>query len=232
MTVPRVLRRIPRPLALCAAFFCLASPLAAEPLSGQLRLVEDGKARTEYEGVVIYFTPESPMPVEPLEEPAEITTVRKQFLPRVVAVTPGSKVRFPNQDPILHNVFSVSGRNRFDLGFYKSDDEGKDAVFNYPGVVRVFCNVHHEMVAYVVVVETPFITSPEADGRFELTDLPAGPGTLTIWHERAEPMDVPVTLPLARPLELDVELTRPRVPKHTNKFGKPYSRRKRGKAYN
>lgn len=69
-------------------------------------------------------------------------------------VPAGSTVRFPNQDSILHNVFSVSRANRFDLGLYRRG-EGKSATFRQPGVVRVFCNVHHSMVAYVVVVETP-----------------------------------------------------------------------------
>ncbi len=88
-----------------------------------------------------------------------MVTVRKEFLPRVLAVPAGSKVRFPNQDPILHNVFSVSGENRFDLGLYKQG-EAKEAHLLQAGMVNVFCNVHHSMVGYIAVLETPFTRAP------------------------------------------------------------------------
>ena len=163
-------------------------------------------------------------------EEYEIVTVRKEFLPRTLAVPVGSTVRFPNQDVILHNVFSVSGKNRFDLGLYKRGD-GKTATFEQPGVVRVFCNVHHNMVAYVLVVDTPFSTSPDFNGGFRLEDLPDGPGTLKVWHERSEPYSQEVTLPLDGPLNIQLTVSKPRVPRHTNKFGKPYARRRSGRSY-
>ncbi|MEM1205237.1 MAG: carboxypeptidase regulatory-like domain-containing protein [Acidobacteriota bacterium] len=213
---------------------CLgASPgISAERIEGKIRLVEKGndKTRREARHAVVYFRPQEPVEVEPAAEPFEIATVRKEFLPRVLTVPVGSTVRFPNQDPILHNVFSVSGKNRFDLGLYRGG-EAKGTVFHEPGIVRVFCNVHHSMVAYVVVVDTPYYATLDSQGAFEITGLPPGPGELTVWHERAEPKTLRYVVGSGGTLDLELAITKPRVPRHRNKFGKPYGRKRRGKAY-
>ena len=188
------------------------------------------KSSREVRTSQITFTPEAAVAVAPPTEPFEIVTVKKEFSPRALTVPVGSTVRFPNRDVILHNVFSVSGKNRFDLGLYRRG-EGETVTFEHPGIVRVFCNVHHSMVAYVLVAETPFATSPDVEGRFSLAGLPAGPGTLTVWHERAEPFSRRLTLPLAEPLEVRLEVSKPRVPRHSNKFGKPYARKRSGRSY-
>jgi plastocyanin len=154
---------------------------------------------------------------------AVMTTVRKAFQPGVTVVPVGSSIRFPNQDPILHNVFSVSGRNSFDLGLVGSG-QGKSATFPEAGIVRVFCNVHHSMFAHVVVVSTPFFTTPDAEGRFELEGLPAGAGTLRFWHERAEPGSQTLIVPRTGALTLQLPITQPKVPAHKNKLGRSYTR--------
>jgi plastocyanin len=177
---------------------------------------------------VVYFESAVPQPTRAPETPYEIVTRGKEFLPRVLAVPRGSRVRFPNSDPILHNVFSVSGDNSFDLGLYRKGP-GKDKRFDHPGVVRVFCNVHQAMVAYVLVLETPFSTSPDAAGAFALAGLPRGAGKLTVWHEQAEPWTMDLRLPAASPVVAKVEVTRPRIPPHLDKTGRSYSRAKRDK---
>ncbi|MEM9554199.1 MAG: carboxypeptidase regulatory-like domain-containing protein [Acidobacteriota bacterium] len=208
--------------------FALASSVHA--IEGRLRLLEDGKDRTarEARSAVIWLEPQRDAPVEPMPE-QEMTMQRKEFEPRVLVVTQGTAVRFPNRDPILHNVFSVSGKNRFDLGLYRGGD-GKTAVFDHPGVVRVFCNVHHAMVAYIAVVDTPYHLVP-SDGTFSFDDVPPGPARLTVWHERADPKTLDLQIPTDRSIDITLELTKPRVPRHRNKFGEPYSRRSRGRAY-
>lgn len=209
-----------------------APPAAAETLAGKLVLLENGKEQTSREArnALVWWQPKNPVKLSPPATPFEMTTVRKEFVPRVLAVPAGSKVRFPNQDPILHNVFSVSGENRFDLGLYKQG-EAKEAHLQQAGVVNVFCNVHHSMVGYIAVLDTPFYATVDAEGKFELKGLPPGPGTLTVWQERADPKMVELTLPQAgAPLAVRLELTKPRVPPHRNKFGQPYERQ-RGKAY-
>ena len=154
---------------------------------------------------------------------SEMITVRKAFAPAVVIVPVGSSVRFPNQDPILHNVFSVSGKNTFDLGLVGSG-KGKSATFREAGIVRVFCNVHHTMFAHVVVVGTPFFARPDAAGNFTLDGLPGGPGTLRFWHERSDPGETKITLPRDAAVKLVAPITQPKVPPHKNKHGKSYAR--------
>lgn len=212
------------------ALAVLAVPASGADLAGTLMLREKGKSLPrENRSALLWFTPKAPTKLQVPAKPFEMTTVRKEFLPRVLAVPVGSRIRFPNQDPILHNVFSVSGENRFDLGLYKQG-EAKEAQFRQAGVVNVFCNVHHSMVGYVVVLDSPFFVAPSPEGAFELSGLPPGPGTLTVWHERAEPKRIELTLPLTQPLSIELELTKPRIPPHRNKFGQPYER-ERGKAY-
>lgn len=209
-----------------------APDAAAANLSGVVFLQKGsaGKSSREVQTAQVYYVPESPIDLEVSTEPYEVVTVRKEFLPRTLTVPVGSTVRFPNQDVILHNVFSVSGGNRFDLGLYRRG-EGKSTTLEHPGVVRVFCNVHHSMVAYVLVVETPFTTTPDFGGQFALQGLPSGPGTLHVWHERTDPYSRQLTLPLGSPVEVELSVSKPRVPRHTNKFGKPYARKRSGRSY-
>jgi hypothetical protein len=155
-------------------------------------------------------------------------TRRKRFEPRVLVVPVGSTVRFPNRDPILHNVFSVSGGNAFDLGFV-GRGEGGSHEFDEAGIVRVFCNVHHGMVAYVVVMATPFHDTAGADGRFRLSGLPSGAGTLYVWHERGDVTQRRVEASAGGTVDVAVEATRPLVPPHMNKLGRPYARSRRGR---
>ncbi len=207
-----------------------AAPARGWELAGTARLVasaEEGVAAAEVTEAVIYFTPTGGA-AGATATSAEIVMERKQFAPRVVVAGPGSTVRFPNQDPILHNVFSVSGGNAFDLGLYRRG-EGRSTTVAEPGLVQVFCNVHHEMVAYVLVVATPHVTRPAADGSFVLGGL-EGPGSLTVWHERGEALTVEVA-PGRPPLGLELPLTKPQVPRHQNKEGRPYASEAARRAY-
>jgi len=110
-----------------------------------------------------------------------IAQVNQSFQPRVLVVTVGTAVTFPNRDPIFHNVFSYSKAKRFDLGKY---GQGKSAtvVFDRPGLVKVFCDIHSNMAAYVLVTESRWVVQPDADGRFTLGDVPPGSYTLHLWH--------------------------------------------------
>lgn len=216
-------------LALCG----LTVPASAADLTGKVQLVKpDGKAAKDKIRVLVYYTPDDGAPaLQPPAEPFELFMARKQFQPSSLIVPMGSTVRFPNDDTILHNVFSASGRNRFDLGLYRQGT-GKEATFRFPGVVRVFCNVHHSMVAHIVVVNTPYYTVTDSDGNFRLSDVPEGEGTLTLWYERSDPTKLDVSVPLTGAITADLVVSKAKVPQHRNKFNKPYKRRRRGKAYN
>jgi plastocyanin len=214
--------------SLCAALLLVPSLLAAEDLRGTVHLLAKGgkgPARgVDVRQAVVYFEPAGGATVRPPEAPFTMVTRKKQFAPRLLTVPRGSKVRFPNEDPILHNVFSVSPGNAFDLGLYRQGP-GKEKRLDQPGVVRVFCNVHHDMVAYVLVLDTPYFASPGADGTFVLTGLPKGPGRLTIWNEQAEPTTFDVQVPAPQPVAARLEIVRPRVPPHLNKIGQSYAKR-------
>jgi plastocyanin len=212
-----------------------AFPMSAEDLRGRIELLArggKGPARgSDVRQAVVSYEPAGGQSARPAGEPFEMVTRRKEFTPRVLAVPRGSRVRFPNQDPILHNVFSVSGENKFDLGLYRKGP-GKDVRFDHSGLVRVFCNVHHDMVAYVLVLDTPFHATPGADGSFVLTGLPRGKGRLTVWHEQAEPWTVEVELPRQEPVAARVEVVRPLIPPHLNKSGQSYFRSQRDRYKN
>jgi plastocyanin len=113
----------------------------------------------------------------------EIRQEHEAFVPRVLAVTRGSQVHFPNLDPFFHNVFSLSGAATFDLGRYP---QGEDRVreFTRAGLVKVFCHIHSHMSASILVLDHPYFTVPDADGRFRLTNVPPGRHTIVGWHER------------------------------------------------
>jgi plastocyanin len=207
------------------------TPLAFGPaaaraarLTGRVDLHAAGEnlRSDEVRNAVVYFKPKVPVAVRAAAQPVEIRMQQKEFTPHVVAMTTGSTVRFPNSDPILHNVFSVSGANSFDLGLYPKGP-GKTVVFREPGLVRVFCNVHHDMVAYVLVLDTPYFASPAADGSFTLDGLPESDGLLVVWHERAEAWSRVLQPGAAEPVAIRLEIDKPLVPPHADKHGKPYS---------
>ncbi len=209
------------------AFLLLVLPTAVasgEDLRGRVQLLAKG-GKGPAKGIdvrqaLVWFEPASGATVRPAATPFVMTTKDKQFVPRVLTVPKGSRVVFPNQDVILHNVFSVSPGNAFDLGLYKRGP-GKEATFKEPGLVRVFCNVHHAMVAYVWVMSTPFLANPGADGSFVLTGVPRGPGRLTVWHEQGDPVTIDVQVP-SDSVTARLEIVRPRVPAHLDKAGKSY----------
>jgi plastocyanin len=204
-----------------------AAPAAKAPtfeLAGTVELLEKGKPSVDRtllpRNTVVVFEPAkkgtAPKPVT-----VEMTTLKKEFHPRLLVVPVGSTVRFPNSDPILHNVFSISGKNSFDLGLL-GKGPGKSATFAEPGIVRVFCNVHHAMYAYVYVVATPHWTTVGDGGEFRIAGVPAGAGKLTVWNERSAPSTSDLSIPSTAPLRLGLEITMPRIPPHKNKLGKPY----------
>jgi len=116
------------------------------------------------------------------------------FVPHVLAVAVGSEVDFPNRDPIYHNVFSLSPVQRFDLGKYPKG-HSRTVSFRRTGVARVFCDIHSNMEAYVVVVPNRAFARPDASGAFRLPDLPPGDYVLVLWHPDFGETRTNVTLP-------------------------------------
>ena len=196
-------------------------PAGAGALSGMVALQERGQPAADAGGAIVYFVPDAGVkrPTPPVT--AELVMRDRRFIPRAIAVPVGSTVRFSNAEPLRHNVFSVSPGNRFDLGLY-GKGPGRGQRFDRPGLARIFCNVHRTMSAFVMVLETPHHTVSDAVGRFTLSDLPEGPGTLHIWHPRAEAWQRLLQLPVPEPLMVTLEASLPAVPPHLDKHGQPY----------
>jgi plastocyanin len=116
------------------------------------------------------------------------------FVPHVLAVMVGTIVDFPNSDLIYHNVFSLSRTKRFDLGRYAAG-KSKSVRMDRTGVVRVFCDIHSHMNAFILVFNHPFFNVTDADGRFELPALPAGTYTVVGWYEGEARVSRSVSVP-------------------------------------
>ena len=125
------------------------------------------------------------------------------FEPRVVVVPVGGTVDFPNMDPIYHNVFSVSPPRRFDLGKYPRG-QSRSITFPKAGQVNVFCDIHSNMAAFILVVPSTHWVRPAADGSFELSGLAPGHYRLRAWHPDFTAQDLEVDVPAAGDVTLDV----------------------------
>jgi plastocyanin len=115
---------------------------------------------------------------------AQVIMTGKAFRPGVMVVPVGSTVFFPNLDPFDHNVFSLAGGARFDLGFY-GRGVARSTTFPNAGIIRVYCNVHAGMSAFVLVRDNPYFTQPSVDGSFSIPNVPLGNYVLHVWHERS-----------------------------------------------
>ena len=141
--------------------------LKEPPFSPALLYLEGGPAASPADGVL------------------EIQQQGLQFQPRAVIVQRGMRVSFPNLDKEYHNVFSYSRAKRFDLGRFPKG-ETREVTFDEPGLVRVFCEIHEHMRAFVLVVDSPYRASAGPDGKFTLPKVPPGTYTLVAWHEQYE----------------------------------------------
>jgi plastocyanin len=157
--------------------------------------------------------------------PAERAMVSrdKRFDPHVLAVPREATVSFPNADPIYHNVFSLSPGNAFDLGLYRKG-AARSVVFRNPGLVRVYCNIHPDMTAYVVVVDGSAYAVTDADGAYRIGAVPPGRHTVRVWNEIGGETSAMIDFAAGRPAKWDPSLdgTRYRVLPHANKHGKAY----------
>lgn len=135
------------------------------------------------------------------------------FLPRVLPVTAGTKVLWPNRDDIFHNVFSISEARPFDLGYYKSKDDAKAVVFEKPGRIDVFCSIHSQMNCIILVMPNPWFSTTDRRGRYEIKDVPAGTYRLKAWHERLPAKYVEITVPEEGMVDLDIEMGLADLPK-------------------
>jgi plastocyanin len=200
----------------------LAGLAAAEPTGrvvGTVHVTEsDGKPEAAAE-VIVY--------VVGFSEPAgdQVTTIAqkgRKFVPDLVAITVNERVAFPNNDPFLHNVFSQSGTRKFDLGSFKGG-ETKGRQFPEAGVVDVYCNIHPEMAATILVLPNRRHTLAKPDGQFTLDGVPPGDWTVFAYTRRAtKPTSAKVTVTAGADTTVDLAIVRGAEPAHLNKYGEKY----------
>ena len=210
-----------RRASMSAMLTLAAATAAAGTVRGWVEVVDKGGKRATDLGDAVVWV-EGPR-VKPRPSSAVIAMKGKAFAPRVAVVPVGGTVEFPNQDPIFHNVFSVSGENRFDLDLYKKPKSGAWTA-RVPGLVRVYCNIHPQMSAYVLVRDNPFWARPSADGGFEIPDVPAGAWVVKAWHERSVEASQRVLVPEDGAVEvaLTLDASKWKRAPHKNKFGQDY----------
>lgn len=212
-------RRRVRALGLVALGLAFATAVDAGPVRGTVSTrTRDGVAPAR---AVVYAEPlEGRAPRRP--ERTSLTQRNRTFSPAVVAVPVGSTIEFPNEDTIFHNVFSLSPPTPFDLGLYRAG-ESRSRTFTRAGTFRVFCNIHPQMTAFIVVAPTPWVTVADAQGTYQL-DVPPGRYRLTAISERAVPTSSEIVVGAGALDAPDLELDESAFVsvRHKNKHGQDY----------
>ena len=158
------------------------APLPSNVYSPRAVSPHDGPSTPEIRNVVVYLKDTAYRGALPTSHQS-IRQEHESFTPRVLAITKGSTVEFPNDDPFFHNVFSLSSAATFDLGHYKQG-ESRSVKFLKTGLVKVYCHVHSQMSASILVLDDPYFAVPSDEGIFTIANVPAGRYTIVGWHER------------------------------------------------
>jgi plastocyanin len=160
-------------------------------LTARVELLHTANAAKSHEAgnVVVWLVPASgavrPAAYQPVQN-LRLVQRNKSFEPHVLVVPVGSIVAFPNRDPFFHNVFSLFEGKRFDLGLYEAGST-RDVHFDKPGISYIFCNIHPEMSAVVVALDTPYYGISDSRGQVVIANVPSGKYTVHVWYESALP---------------------------------------------
>jgi plastocyanin len=187
------LRRVPPPIERRPAVADLGSPAAARDVSDRLRSM-------------VYLESAPRGAFEQTESGRAVMDQHdERFVPHVLAITTGTTVDFPNTDPIYHNVFSLSKIKPFDLGRYASG-RSKQVKFDRPGIVRVFCEIHSHMNAFILVFSHPFFSLTDNEGHYRIDNVPPGTYNVIAWNEGTPSDPKPAIVPDGGAAELDFTL--------------------------
>ncbi len=182
--------------------------------------------------VVVWLSPLKPggvTPVIPARQPVyRLVQKDKMFTPHLLVVPTGSQVEFPNQDPFFHNVFSLFNGKRFDLGLYESGTS-RSVRFDREGVSYIFCNIHPEMGAIVLALNTPYYGVSGENGVVALHNVPGGSYRLNVWSENGQLANpdvsqriVQVSTDAVHLGDITLQATTDALAHHKNKFGEDY----------
>jgi plastocyanin len=209
--------RAPTPVPSAARRAAQAAPAAEAPAGGSVR----GRVDVPRGEPVAYVYVENLRGAAARGERVKIEQVNKQFVPPWAVVQRGTTIEFPNLDNIYHNVFSLSSGNTFDLGLYNSAGEAKNHSFEEPGAVDIYCNIHPQMAASVLVVPNRYFAKVKGDGSFEITGVPSGKRKVVAWAPGSRLSAEWVEVQPGGGAEVSFRLE-PKAGGHKNKLGRPY----------
>ena len=209
-----------------------ALPSTSSQVTVSVKLVDENNQRPEADqsGAAVWLVPLEGQSRKDTDPPHYRMTQRdKHFEPRLLIVPLGSAVEFPNQDPWFHNVFSMYRGKRFDLGLYQAGEK-KTVRFDRPGPSYIFCNIHPEMTAVVLAVDSAFTGVSDKAGNVVIDGVPPGQYELRVWHERAreEVLDalakkiVLVEKPRVAAGLITIPVRMQQTEAHKNKYGHDY----------
>lgn len=202
-------------------------------VTGEVKLSLPGsdKPVKDASKVVVWLRPQvEERPVQaPVPQKYRMVQHNKMFEPSFLVVPVGSLVDFPNLDPWFHNVFSLYQGKRFDLGLYEAGAH-KEIRFDREGASYIFCNIHPEMAAVIMTVDSEFYGVSDKAGRVSIPNVPPGKYILHVWYENAAPqalsaLDKPVDIGGSSVQDLpaiSVQVSRHSTEKHKNKYGRDY----------
>lgn len=212
------------PLVVCVVAL-ISGGLSAAVVAGKVAFVTKRGQSPKVNETLVWLEPVSGKTAKRPAGKFQMTTRSKTVLPHVIAVPEGSTIDFPNEDPISHNLFSLSSGNAFDLGLYRKG-AGKSKKFDKPGVVNVYCNVHPNMSAVIHVMPTAYYAFADANGNYSI-EAPAGKYRLVAWNEQGgmteSTVDVDGSGKVTGNVALTIDSRSYRLVQHTNKVGKPYA---------
>jgi plastocyanin len=180
------------------------TPLASNAYQPRNIGRHDSASTPEIKNVVV-FVKDAPVRGPLRASRYSIEQRNEAFVPRVLAITRGSVVEFPNGDAFFHNVFSLSRAATFDLGRYP---QGQSRTQQFPkaGLVKVYCHIHSHMSASILVLDHPYFAVPELDGAFTLPTVPAGHYTIVGWHERVGERTAAIDVVAGKGASIDLSL--------------------------
>ncbi|MBV9494452.1 MAG: hypothetical protein JOZ54_09405 [Acidobacteria bacterium] len=215
------------PLAIACAALLAGGFAEAATVAGRISFVTKRGQNPLAAETLVWLEPAAgSAPKKAASNAYQMVTRNKSLSPHVLAVPAGSSVTFPNEDPISHNLFSLSQGNQFDLGLYRKGP-GKAEKFDAPGVVSVYCNVHPQMSAVVHVMTSPYYAFADASGGYSIADVPAGKYNLVAWNEQGgtsppQPVEISAAGAVSGNVAVTLDTRNFRQTSHMNKLGKPY----------
>lgn len=224
---------IPAVCSILAIWSVLAAGQNGE-LKGRVDLTRNGRHLRDASKVVVWLTPlgATPAPPPPTQQKSQIPQLvqkDKSFHPSLLVIPAGGLVEFPNHDPFFHNVFSLFDGKRFDLGLYESGSS-QFVKFDKPGVSFIFCNIHPQMSAVVVALNTPYYAISNGRGEIGLTDVAPGRYQMHVFHSSVSPdalhaVEREITVTAGDIFLTNFSLSESNLEiAHKNKYGRDYDR--------